>query len=101
MTAVLATKVVAAPTLPYRLTGFWRRRPSAGDESPLPPRLEVGAGRREADVSEGPRPRGHQPQTPRRGLRRGGQDRPGRVRPAPAAGGRRLVQGRGCGDEHQ
>src|SRR5262245_568867 len=28
MTAVLATKVVAPPTLPYRLTGFWRRRPA-------------------------------------------------------------------------
>src|SRR5579884_977058 len=68
-------------------------------EDPLPARLAVGPGGREADLPGGARPRGHQPQAARRGLCRGPARRPGRVRRAPAGRGGRLFTGRRRGHE--
>src|SRR6516225_9505983 len=46
-------------------------------ESPLPPRLAIGPRRREAELPGPTRPRGHQPEVTRRGLRGSGAHRPG------------------------
>ena len=69
--------------------------------NPLPPRLAVGAGRRQADIPEGPRPRGHQPGLP-------DEDFAEAVRIAQAEFdkhqpdvGRRIIAGRGRRHEHQ
>ena len=60
------------------------------DENPLPARLAIGSGWREADVSPPARPHGDQSGPARRGFRRGRSDCSVRVRSAPARRDRRL-----------